>query len=185
MKISYRPTFDQFADNYLSTYYSGGVRVLQRAAGGPLLIMLGALSMVWVSERVGFWLLRFPLLLGGIAIALYGLAFTLRPFFNLFLVWLRRKELFEGRSALTTIELKGEVLYVQQGSEDLKLPLSQIRSVQHRSTNTWILTQSDNLIYVPREGLTSGEHDKFVEALEEKLAPENPEDDTGAMTRGG
>ncbi|MEX1247211.1 MAG: hypothetical protein WEA61_01910 [Anaerolineales bacterium] len=171
MRVSYRPTFDQFADNYLATYYSGGVRVLQRAAGGPLLIMLGALSMVWVNTWVNFWLLRFPLLMVGLVVALYGLSLTLRPLFNLFLVWLRRRELFEGENAFTAIELKGEFLDVSQGKENLKLPLSQIQSVQHRSTNTWILTHSDSMIYVPREGLLSGSHDEFVGALEDKLMP--------------
>lgn len=171
MKVSYRPTFDQFADNYLSTYYSGGVRVLQRAAGGPLLITLGALSMVWVSQWVSFWLFRYPLYLVGIAVTLYGVAFTLRPLFNLFLVWLRRKELFEGEHALTSVELQDNALHVDQGGETLRLPLEKIQSVQHRSTNTWILTSSDNMIYIPRHGLVSGDHDKFVGALEAKLEP--------------
>src|SRR3990172_6619449 len=94
MKVSYRPTFDQFADNYLSTYYSGGVRLLQRTAGGPALIVIGAMAMVWASGQVSFWLLRYPLLLFGLLVTLYGLSYTLRRLFNLLLVWLRRKELF-------------------------------------------------------------------------------------------
>jgi len=171
MKVSYRPTFDEFADNYLSTYYSGGVRVLQRAAGGPALIIASALSMMWFSREVEFWLLQVPLLLLGLLVALYGLYLTLRPLLNLLLVWLRRKQLFESQDAITTLELKGGFLHVTQGKEQVKLPLDQIQSVQHRSTSTWILTHSDNLIYLPREGLISGKHDSFVQSLEKKLAP--------------
>jgi hypothetical protein len=176
MKITYRPTFDQFADNYLSTYYSGGVRVLQRAAGGPFLIALGALSMVWVSQWFSSLWLRLPLYLVGIAVTLYGVAYTLRPLFNLFLVWLRRKQLFGSQQATTTIELKAGALHVDQGGEKVRVPLAQVQSVQHRSTNTWILTHSDNMIYIPRHGLLAGNHDKFVQALEAKLAPAEDEE---------
>ena len=172
MKVSYRPTFDQFADNYLSTYYSGGVRVLQRTAGGPALIVIGAMAMVWASGQVSFWLLRYPSLIFGLLVALYGLSYTLRPLFNLLLVWLRRKELFAGKAAITTLEIKGKFLHVNQGKDQVKLPLDQILTVQHRSTSTWILTASDNLVYLPREGLLSGQHDKFVQALEEKMVVE-------------
>lgn len=175
MKLSYRPSYDQFADNYLSTYYSGGVRVLQRAAGGPALIMGGALGIVFVSQQIDFWLLRYPLFLVGIGVMFYGLSYTLRPLFNLFLVWLRRKQVFEHANSLSVMELKAGSLHVEQNGEKLKIPLSQIQSVQHRQTNTWILTHSDELIYIPREGLLSGDHDKFVEALEAKLAPEEEE----------
>lgn len=171
MKVTYRPTFDQFADNYLSTYYGGGVRVLQRAAGGPLLITLGAISLVWVSQTFSAWWLRFPLYLVGITVTLYGVAYTLRPLFNLFLVWLRRKQLFEGKHATTTIELKNGALHLDQGGEKVRLPLAHIQSIQHRSTNTWILTHSDNMIYIPRHELLAGDHDKFVRALEAKLQP--------------
>lgn len=176
MKVSYRPTFDQFADNYLSTHYSGGVRLLQRTAGGPALIILGALSTVWVNARVAFWLLRIPLLLLGVLLAGYGLYLTLQPLLNLLLVWMRRRELFESQAAITTLELKGAFLHVAQGKDQVKLPLEQIQTVQHRSTSTWILTRSDNLVYLPREGLLSGSHDKFVQALEKKLAPQEDEE---------
>ena len=176
MKISYRPTFDQFADNYLSTYYSGGVRTLQRAAGGPAMIMVGAIAIIRIGERVESGWLRVLLIIVGIATLLYGLSYTLRPIFNVFLVWLRRKELFESKRALTTLELKGGFLHVDQSGERIKLPLSQIQSVQHRSVSTWILTFGDILIYIPRERLKSGDHDKFVAALEKKLAPPEEEE---------
>lgn len=171
MKISYRPTFDQFADNYLSTYYSGGVRTLQRAAGGPAMVLLGAIAIILVGDRVEAAWLRALLTIIGLGTVLYGLSYTLRPLFNVFLVWLRRKELFESKKSLTTLELKGDYLYVDQSGERIKLPLSQIQSVQHRSVSTWILTFADILIYIPRAGLKSGEHDKFVAALEKKMSP--------------
>jgi hypothetical protein len=116
------------------------------------------------------------LYLVGIAVTLYGVAYTLRPLFNLFLVWLRRKQLFEGKQATTTIELKAGALHVDQGGESVRVPLAQVQSVQHRSTNTWILTHSDNMIYIPRQGLLAGNHDKFVQALEAKLAPAEDEE---------
>lgn len=171
MKISYLPTFDQFADNYLSTYYSGGVQTLQRAIGGPVVIVVGALIIVLANASIPFWLFRYALFLLGIAAILIGLRYTLGPLFNLFLVWVRRDELYGKGGKLTTLELKEGTLLVAQGDETVEFPLSKVLSVQHRSTNTWILTQGDNLIYVPRDGLTSGEHDKFVQLLEEKLAP--------------
>lgn len=176
MKVTYQPTFDQFADNYLSTYYSGGVRVLQRAAGGPLLIIAGALIMIWTNERVEFWLLRYPLLLAGLVVSLYGLGFTLKPLFSLFLVWLRRQELFESKNATTTLEIKADLLLVTQQGETLTLPLDQILTIQHRSVSTWILTRSDNLVYVPRTGLIEGDHDAFVSTLIEKTTPKETED---------
>jgi transcriptional antiterminator Rof (Rho-off) len=176
MKISYRPTFDQFADNYLSTYYSGGARTLQRAAGGPAMILLGAIAIILVNDRVETGWLRVLFFIVGIATALYGLSYTVRPVFNVFLVWLRRKQLFEGKKALTTLELKGEFLYIDQSGERIKMPLSQIQSVQHRSVSTWILTHADILIYIPRQGLKTGDHDKFVAALEKKLAPDKEEE---------
>jgi len=176
MKISYRPTFDQFADNYLSTYYSGGVRTLQRAAGGPAMIVLGAIAIILIGDRVQSGWLQVLLTFVALATVLYGLSYTVRPLFNVFLVWLRRKQLFEGKKAITSIELKGELLAVDQSGEKVKLPLAQIQSVQHRSVSTWILTHSDILIYIPREGLLTGDHDKFIAALEKKLTPPGEED---------
>lgn len=177
MKVSYIPNFDEFADNYLSTYYSGGVRTLQRAAGGPVMILLGALGALWVAERVGFWLLRYPLMWAGIGLGLYGLYFTLRPLINLLLVWLRRAELFDNPAVKITLELKGDDLHIRQGKDDVRLSMAQILSVLHRSHNTWIITSSDTLVYVPRAGLLSGDHDKFVNALVKKLTPEDEEED--------
>jgi len=175
MKISYRPTFTQFSDNYLATYYSGGVKTMQRVAGGPALMLLGVLLIIFVFDRTNSWLLRAPVILAGLAIAFYGLSYALGPIFNVFLVSLRKKQLFDSKKALTTLELQAEVLQIDESGERVKLPWSQIKSVQHRKDSTWILTQGDTLIYVPREGLLFGDHDKFVQALEEKISPKEEE----------
>ena len=170
MKVSYHPSFEHFVDNYLATYYAGGVSLLKRTVGGPLVILAGALLIVLVNDRIVSGWLRVPLVLAALAIALYGLSYALGPLFNIFLVWLRRGDLY-GKEQLTTLELKGDALDVKQGREQFKLPLKQIQSVQQRRTSTWIITHSDNLIYFPRE-LASGSYDKFLQALEDKLAPE-------------
>ncbi len=175
-KISYHPTFSQFADNYLATYYSGGVKTLQRVAGGPALIVTGMLAIIFAFDRLHSWLLRAPTIVAGLAIALYGLSYTLGPLFNVFLVWLRRDRLFQNEQALTTLELEGEHLKINQSGEEVKMPLSKIKSMQHRGDSTWILTDNDTLIYVPREGLVSGDHDEFVQAIEEKITPEKKEE---------
>jgi hypothetical protein len=176
MQLSYRPTFAQFADNYLATYYSGGVKTLQRIAGGPALMLAGTLAIVFAFDRLHSWLLRAPAIVAGAAIALYGLSYTLGPLFNVFLVWLRRDQLFENEQALTTLELEGETLRINQSGEEVTMPLNKIKSMQHRGDSTWILTENDTLIYVPREGLISGDHDEFVQAIEEKIAPEEKEE---------
>lgn len=171
MKLSYRPTFEQFSDNYLATYYSGGVSTLRRIAGGPALMLAGVLLLVFVFDRVDSWLLRAPSVLVGLAIFFFGLSYAVGPLFNVFLVSLRKEQLFDSEISLTTLELQAEDLYVDESGEKVKLPLTQIKSVQHRKESTWILTHGDTLIYVPRQGLMSGDHDRFVQALEEKIAP--------------
>lgn len=176
MRVSYRPTFSQFSDNYLSTHYSGGVQTLRRLAGGPLLILLGAVAMIAARAWLPSSLLRFPLVLVGFLVALAGALYAFQPLLNVFLVWLRRDELFGEGQKPTKIELKRGILLVSEGEEELKLPLEQIKSIQHRSDSSWILTQGDYLISVPRQGLLEGEHDAFIEALETAIAPEEEED---------
>ena len=175
-KVSYHPTFEQFADNYLSTYYSGGVKVLRRIAGGPAMIVTGALAVIFAFDRLGNWLLRGPVILVGFVLALYGLFFTLGPLFNIFLVWLRREELF-GEKALTTLELTGRDLVVNQNGHEASIPIRRVQSIQHREASTWILTFSDSMIFVPRAGLLSGDHDQFVQALERNMAEAENKDE--------
>ncbi len=175
MKLSYHPTFAQFSDNYLATYYSGGVSTLRRIAGGPALMLASVLLIVFVFDRVDSWLLRAPVILVGLAIFFFGLSYAIGPLFNVFLVSLRKDQLFGNEKSLTTLELHAEDLSVDENGEQVRLPLTKIKSVQHRKESTWILTHGDTLIYVPREGLLSGDHDKFVQALEEKIAPKEEE----------
>ena len=171
MKVSYRPTFAQFADNYLATYYSGGVQTLRRAAGGPAVMFLGTLIIILVFDRTPSWWLRLPALLLGLYVFWRGLAYALGPLFNVFLVWLRRERLFGEAALPTTLEIRGKDLHLEQNGEQVSFPVTHIQSIQHRAESTWLLTLSDQMLYVPREGLLSGEHDPFVARLEELLAP--------------
>lgn len=171
MKVSYKPTFEQFSDNYLATYYSGGVKTLQRVAGGPLVMFLATLIPVLAFERTTFWWLRIPAVLAGIYIFWRGLSYTLGPLFNVFLVWLRREQLY-GKAALTMLELRGEKLHIEQNGEQVSFPVKHIQSIQHRAESTWLLTFSDQMLYVPRFDLLSGDHDKFVAKLEGLLTPQ-------------
>lgn len=170
MRIAYRPTFSQFVDSYLATHFSGGVQTARRLAGGPLILLLGALTMVaanaWLSTS---WLRLALTLLGGL-FALYGLLLTLLPIINIFLVWLRRDQVLGGEEALTVLKLTRDQLLVTENGEQVELPLRRIKSIQHRSQGTWILTEGDFLISIPRHGLLEGEHDAFVYALEQAMA---------------
>jgi hypothetical protein len=177
MKISYHPTYQQFADNYLATYYSGGVQTLRRVAGGPLVMFLGMLVIILVFDRTASWWLRLPALLLGLYIFWRGLSYALGPLFNVFLVWLRRAQLFGAQAPATTFELRGAKLHVDQGGEQVSLPVSHIQSIQHRSESTWLLTFSDQMLYIPRQNLLSGDHDRFVAKLEELLAPKDGDED--------
>ncbi|MCW5874113.1 MAG: hypothetical protein KIS88_05655 [Anaerolineales bacterium] len=172
MKVRYQPTFAQFADNYLATYYSGGVNTLRRAAGGPLVMFLGSLIIVVVFDRTASLWLRLPAVLLGLYVFWRGLAYTLGPLFNIALVYLRRERLFGSHLPPTSMSLRGKTLHVEQGGEKVRLPVEHIQSVQYRGDSTWLLTLSDQMLYIPREGLESGDHDAFVARIEEILAPE-------------
>ena len=174
MKVSYRPTFAQFADNYLATYYSGGVQTLRRVAGGPLVMFLGTLIMVLTFDRTPAWFLRLLAALLGLYVFWRGLAFTLGPLFNVFLVYLRREQLFGAHTPLTTLQLRGKSLSIEQNGEAARIPVNHIQSIQHRADSTWLLTYSDQMLYIPRQGLESGDHDRFVARLEALLAPPEP-----------
>lgn len=176
MRVAYRPTFSQFVDNYLATHYSGGVRTLSRLAGGPSLLLGGALVIVAARAWIGSVVLSVLVSVLGVLLLLGGALYTFQPLFNIFLVWLRRDELFgEGREA-TVIELRRGNLFVKENGEKVKLPLEQIQSIQHRAESTWILTQGDYLIAVPRHGLLEGDHDGFVAALEAAVQPPEEEE---------
>ncbi|MQC26280.1 MAG: hypothetical protein DWG76_02370 [Chloroflexi bacterium] len=171
MRLSYRPTFAHFTDNYLATHFSSGVQTLRRLAGGPILIVAGSLLIIaartWMAS---LWLRLLSIGLGVLLIVIGAFVFAM-PLINIFLVWLRRDQLFGDEQSVTTIELLAGHLKITERGETVKLPLAQIQSVQHRAASTWILTRSDTLIYVPRQNLLSGDHDQFIAALEEKIAP--------------
>ncbi|UYN90201.1 MAG: hypothetical protein KIT08_02935 [Anaerolineales bacterium] len=176
MKVSYRPTFEQFSDNYLATYYSGGVQTLRRVAGGPLVMLLGSLIIVLTFDRTEAWWLRLPAVLLGLYVFWRGLAYTVGPLFNVYLVSLRKEKLFGPDAPLTTLQIRGKKLHIEQNDEKVVVPVEHIQSIQYRGDSTWLLTFSDQMLYVPREGLESGQHDPFVAKLEELLTPEEVEE---------
>jgi hypothetical protein len=172
MRVSYRPSYAQFAENYLATHYSGGVGTLQRIAGGPSTILAGALLAFALAPRIASGFFRGLFILIGILLILAGLFYTFQPLINLFLVRLRREQLFGENVGATIIELSDQSLIVTEGEETLKLPIDQIKSIQHRAESTWLLTHGDYLIFVPREGLLEGDHDSFITELEKLLEPD-------------
>lgn len=171
MKLTYRRTFSQFADSYLATHYSAGVQTLRRMALGPLLMVAGAL--VLFAGRPLFWLWRGLLILVGLAVLLYGLFLTLRPFIDLALVYLRRDEFLGPEGQPVTLELAGEGLRLTEAGAPLDIPYADIQSVQHRAGGAWLITKSQHLISIPAE-LTEGDLDAFLAALDRILHP--PED---------
>ncbi len=171
MRLSYRRTFSQFADSYLATYYSSGVQTIRRRAAGPFYALIGGLLIVFGNNPAMSLLFRVLLYVAGVALVLYGLGYTLLPFFNLFLVWLRREEFLGPEGTPISLEIKAGQLIVREGKNSTKIPIKQIKTVQQRSDSSWLLTESDQLIAIPRHGLLSGDHDKFIEAVESALSP--------------
>jgi len=175
MRVSYRPNYSQFVENYLATHYSGGVGTLRRLAGGPLGIIAGALLIIAALSRLSTGFFRGFLVVAGSLLILAGLFYAVQPLINVFLVRLRREELFGDEIGPTTIELIDNQLHITENQEKLKLPIDQIKSIQHRAESTWIITHGDYLLFVPRSGLIEGDHDSFVSALEALLEPEEEE----------
>jgi hypothetical protein len=175
MKISFQRTFAQFSENYLATHYGGGISSLSRLAGGPMLIVSGVLISVLANANLQSTFFRTLFVIIAILLIAFGFVRTLLPLFNLFLVWLRRDSLFSKEKGFVEMELTKEFLNVSEGPEKIKLKFDQIKSIQHLTESTWILTEGDYLISIPRDGLTSGNHEKFVAALEEILLVEEEE----------
>ena len=167
MRIAFQRTFNQFSEDYLATHYSGGVNTMSRLVGGPVIIFAGALIIIWANESVPSNVLRAIIYILAALLMLYGVFRTIQPLINVFLVWLRRDLIFSPENAAVSMQLVGETLAITEGAEELDLPLEQIKSSQHRTESTWILTQGDHLIAIPREGIVEGDHDEFVAALEE------------------
>jgi hypothetical protein len=99
----------------------------------------------------------------------------LRPWFEIFLVWLRRDEFLGEEGAHITVELFDDKLRVSEDKDTFDVPLENVLHVQRRAASTWIVTQPDNLLFIPNENLLSGDHDAFVDALEELLAEDEEE----------
>ncbi len=176
MRISFQRTFAQFTENYLATHYSGGISSLGRFAGGPIIIVSGAIIMVLANANFQPGFFRFFSITVATVFIGYGFLRTIQPVFNLFLVWLRRESLFSKENAFVVMEISDNFLKVTEGIEEVELQFDQIKSVQHRTESTWILTEGDYLISIPRTGITSGDHEKFVAALEEILFVEEDEE---------
>ena len=162
------PTLSDLIESYLTTHYSGGVQTMRRLAGGPVILLLGALTIIAVNAWVVAYFLRVLLILVGGLFALSALCLTLPPVINMFLLWLRRDDLLGDQP--TVLELKDDHIRLIQADETLELPLKQVKSIQHRANGTWLLTESDHLISIPRDGLLEGDHDAFVNALEVAMA---------------
>lgn len=167
MRIAFQRTFNQFSENYLATFYSGGVRSLSRFMGGPSLIVIGAIFIINSNRQIESSLLKIIITIVSVSLIIFGLWQTLQPLINLFLVWLRRDVLFSAENAYVELEIIGDILFVKEGQEKLELPIEKIKSIQLRSESSWILTEGDYLISIPREGIDKGDHEKFITALEE------------------
>jgi len=176
MQIEYRRTFTQFIDNYLATYYGGGVQTLKRLLGGPAIIVAGSYAVILAATPTMWPFFRVTLNLLGWLLIFYGTVYTLRPAFNLFLVWLRRAEFIGEDGTIIRFELLPESLSVHEGDSQFEVPLDRILAVQRRANSAWILTKPDNILYIPSEDLLSGDFEAFIEALDAAIAPD-PEDD--------
>jgi hypothetical protein len=173
MRIAYRSTFAQFVENYLLTYYVAGGNSIRRLIGGPALITLGSILLIvgTAPERGGFF--KFVLIVLGGAAIMYGAFDLARPLLSIFLVWLRREQFLGKEGDVVALELLDEGLGIEQGEEHFEVSYDQITAVQRREDSSWILTEPDNMLYVPREGLLEGDHDSFFDALEARLAADD------------
>lgn len=165
MKIKYQPTFSHFADNYLTSYYSAGVQTFRRIVVGPLLIWIGS-SLLFSTNQSSFYKYS------GTLIALYGLILTFKPAFQIYLVWLRKDKILDQHPISLELDKENQTIIIDDQQGKFTLPLTEIKSIQHRSQNTWLLTSSEQMISIPRHNLLEGDHNTFLEALE-KILDEN------------
>jgi hypothetical protein len=171
MEIVYKQSFAQFVDSYLATYYSSGIKTFSRTAGGPLQVFIAILLIInarnpntWRFFQIVFWLLSAYLLLKGVLQ-------TIQPAIDVFLVWLRKDTIIEENLPIhLKLDVEKEHIAVTNGDKDpLNFLLADIKSIQHRKTSAWILSTTDFLLYIPRTGLISGNHDAFIQAVEAVL----------------
>ena len=170
MQISYNRTFNQFIDTYLAVYYSGSLRLLRRVLGGPFLIFI---ALVWIrfSRNIDGNFLRGFFASLGVLILLYGIYYFLMPLINILLVWLRQDEILGEAGAEITLTLvsEEEKIMVTEPAGSFEISFDDILYIQHRSDSAWIMTQRDQIIYIPRQNLNSGDHDKFINTIEKLL----------------
>ena len=170
MKISYRYTFSQFTDNFIAQYYSGGIRVFTRLLGGPILIFIGILIIGYTRQMevgAGYYVLWVI----GLLITLFGLAYFTRPGLQLLFVRSRKDEFLgtDGEEVELTLDPEAQTVLIKGPEGESELPLTEILYIQHRAESTWIITNRDHTIPIPRKELTSGDHDAFISAIEEIL----------------
>ncbi|MBW8012878.1 MAG: hypothetical protein FVQ83_16800 [Chloroflexi bacterium] len=175
MRVEYRRTFSQFIDTYLGTYFGTAGQTVWRILGGPFWIIVGVLLFI-LAGSPGTWLFfKFIIYSLSVLIALYGAAYIARPAVNLLLVWLRREEFLGAEGALIALELHEDCLRVFEGDNSFDVPLEEIATIQQRADSAWIITQTENLIYVPGKDAISGDPDAFLAALDEAIAEEDEE----------
>ena len=176
MQLSFQRTFIQFSENYLATHYSGGIRSLSRFIGGPSLIVIGSIFIINSSRNIESLFFRGIIAIFSSALIIFGFWQTLQPLINLFLVWLRRDIMFSRENAYVELNIDGNILNIKEGQEEIELPIEKIKSIQLLSESSWILTEGDYLISIPREGIDKGDHEKFIATLEAIRFPEVEEE---------
>lgn len=169
MRLDYRRTYSQFVDNYLATYFSSGVQLARRLLGGPALIILGTVLLNNLAATDFSAFIRIALQVVGYLFIFIGAGYALLPAFNIFLVWLRREQFFGADGVKVTLRLYKTKLRIMENGEEVVIPLDNIISVQRRAKSAWVLTKPDHMIYIPSEGLTTGDYDEFVDALDEAI----------------
>ena len=170
MKVEYKRTFAQFADNYITSYYSSGIQPIFRLLGGPILILIGVRVFGFLSSEPNPFLVIL-IWIAGIFLMLFGGGLALQPFLQLFVIWIRREEHIGKDGEIVTIEFHPEsgALTISESEGKLELHINDLKSIQYRADSTWLLTQSDNMIFIPRSGLTSGDHDLLIETIESMI----------------
>ncbi len=170
MKISYQYTFSQFSDNFIAQYYSGGIRVFTRLFMGPTLFIFGILMIGRTRQMLPglgknfFWA-------GGSLLVLSGFFYFLRPALQLLIVRLRKDQLFgeNGQKVELTLNTKTDSILIHDSEGESELALEEILYIQHRNDSSWIITNQDQTIPIPRNNLTFGDHDEFISAIENIL----------------
>ena len=176
MRIEYRRTFAQFIDNYFATYYGAAGQTAFRLVGGPSMMVIAALLIIFVNTRGFTGMLRTLFIVFAILVFILGLYYMLRPALHILLVWTRKEDFIGPKDATIALEMHPDFLRVYENKEQLDLPFDQIEAIWRRARSAWVITKSDNLVYFPFEDLISGDADKFADALDEATAPDEEDE---------